>query len=142
MPYLEKKSHEEKLKKHHPNCNRDGKNGKTRSKLTNMGGMSTTCLLVTTRLQISSEEYAKNSYLQTLIREFPSLDSPCLIKIIHFPKRYVTLHYNLNHYMGISASNRQNMVRLIFGKNELGAFSESLRPPLFIAVSIMTLAGL
>ena len=34
-----------------------GKIEKTRSKLTNMGGMSTTCLLVTARLQISSEEY-------------------------------------------------------------------------------------
>ena len=42
----------------------------------------------------------------------------------------------------MSVPNRQNTVRLIFGKNELGAFSESLRPPLFIAGSIMTLAGL
>ena len=42
----------------------------------------------------------------------------------------------------ISAPNRQNKVRLIFGKNELGAFSESLRPPQSIAGSIMTLAGL
>ena len=49
------------MKKHHPNCNRDGKNGKTWSKFINMGGMSTTCLLVTARLQISSEEYVKDS---------------------------------------------------------------------------------
>ena len=41
-----------------------------------------------------------------------------------------------------SVPNRQNTVRLIFGKNELGAFSESLRPPPSIAGSIMTLAGL
>ena len=44
-------------KKHHPNCNREGKNGKSRSKLTSMGGMFTTCLLVTERLQKSSEEH-------------------------------------------------------------------------------------
>ena len=42
----------------------------------------------------------------------------------------------------ISVPNRQNTVQLIFGKNELGAFSESLRPPLSIAGSIMILAGL
>ena len=42
----------------------------------------------------------------------------------------------------ISVPNRQNKVRLIFRKNELGAFSESLRPPQSIAGSIMTLAGL
>ena len=42
----------------------------------------------------------------------------------------------------ISVPNRQNTVRLIFRKNELGAFSETLRPPLSIAGSIMTLAGL
>ena len=42
----------------------------------------------------------------------------------------------------ISAPNRQNTVRLIFEKNELGAFLERLRPPLSIAGSFMTLAGL
>ena len=42
----------------------------------------------------------------------------------------------------ISVPNRQNTVRLIFEKNELGAFSDSLRPPLSIAGSFMTLAGL
>ena len=31
-----KQEAEEKLKKHHPNCTRDGKNEKTRSKLTYM----------------------------------------------------------------------------------------------------------
>ena len=48
-------------------------------------------------------------------------------------------------YIGISvisAPNRQNTVPLIFKKNELGAFLECLRPPLSIAGSIMTLAGL
>ena len=42
----------------------------------------------------------------------------------------------------ISVPKCQNTVRLIFGKNELGAVSESLRPPLSIAGPIMTLAGL
>ena len=42
----------------------------------------------------------------------------------------------------ISVPKRQNGLLLIFGKIELGAFSESLRPPLSIAGPIMTLAGL
>ena len=42
----------------------------------------------------------------------------------------------------ISVPNRQNTVRLIFEKIELGAFLERLGPPLSIAGSIMTLAGL
>ena len=41
-----------------------------------------------------------------------------------------------------SVPKRHNGLSLIFGKIELGAFSESLRPPQSIAGSIMTLAGL
>ena len=42
----------------------------------------------------------------------------------------------------ISVPKRQNPVRLIFGKNELGAFLESLRPPLSIAFPNMAIANL
>ena len=41
-----------------------------------------------------------------------------------------------------SVPKRQNPVRLIFGKNELGAFLESLRPPLSIACPTMAMANL
>ena len=43
---------------------------------------------------------------------------------------------------GISVPKRQNQVRLIFGKNELGASLESLRPPLSIACPTMAMANL
>ena len=42
-----------------------GKMGKIRSKLINMAGMSTTCLLVTGWLQISSKEYPHRDLLHT-----------------------------------------------------------------------------
>ena len=49
---------------------------------------------------------------------------------------------SLHFFIFISAPNWQNTVRLIFGKNELGAFSESLRPPLAIACPTITMANL
>ena len=56
--------------------------------------------------------------------------------------RFLRISQNNSGDDVISVPNRQNTVQLIFGKNELGGFSESLRPPLYIAGSIMTLAGL
>ena len=44
--------------------------------------------------------------------------------------------------VAISVPKRQNPVRLIFGKNELGAFWESLRPPLSIACPNVAIANL
>ena len=46
------------------------------------------------------------------------------------------------HYANISVSKHQNPVRLNFGKIELGACLESLRPPMSIAWPIMAMAGL
>ena len=55
----------------------------------------------------------------------------------------VLLNQGKNNLGGhISVPNRQNTARLIFGKNELRAFSESLRPPVSIARSIMILSVL
>ena len=42
----------------------------------------------------------------------------------------------------ISVPKHQNPVRLIFGKNELEAFLESLRPPLSIACHTMAMVNL
>ena len=52
--------------------------------------------------------------------------------------RFLRISQNNSGDDVISVPNRQNTVQLIFGKNELGGFSESLRPPLSIARSIMT----
>ena len=68
----------------------------------------------------------------------------CVFEKNHFvyQRLSVAIQCMLKLLKGISVPNRQNKVRLIFGKNELGAFSESLRPPLSIAGPIMDFAGL
>ena len=55
---------------------------------------------------------------------------------------YIFTYHSFPMLEFISVPNRQNTVQLIFGKNELGAFSESLRPPLSIACPTMAMAGL
>ena len=49
---------------------------------------------------------------------------------------------NLATKPSISVPKRQNLVRLIFGKNELGAFLESLRHPLPTSCPTMAMANL
>ena len=53
---------------------------------------------------------------------------------------YNLMYYHL--YIYISGTNRQNPFSLHLVKNELGAVSESLGPPLSRPYPIMTIAGL
>ena len=60
---------------------------------------------------------------------FPVLMVENVVRIIvNQPERKKTHKLQICE-KNISVPKSQNTVRLIFGKNELGAFSESLRPP-------------
>ena len=62
--------------------------------------------------------------------------------LLHSDQHFRFLTNNPGLAVAISVAKRQNPFPLILVKNELGAVSESLGPPLSISHPIMTIAGL